>query len=672
MTNNDKNENEEKRWINSVQISLPKNQNHNQRQPYVAATTTITPVLQLVGLKSSTRTIFARIQHKHIRFHDNKIDDDNNDDDSYRCCCFRVEDILDKVMERIRNDNDDDDDDDDDDESVQEQEQVPSTRTLLELGSVWVLDPSNVDRPKNKPIWKRLLLEENNNMTSISHSSQNSSLLLIDYNMILRIHSRPSRFPVVNNFRLALQQHLQNQKNNDNDNDNENNNNNKKSGDCDGDGDGDGSGSGVIVYESNNDNHDHNNNNNCRDECCFTILNKPCGLPSHATVDNGTENVLYQYQQYQRQISSRGSSSSSSKNQNDFYASLPQRLDTETSGLLIISTSSQFASYICKLLQQKTLTIPPKMISLTSASTDTTSIPVIQKRYKCLVGFNTKEIWDTIKTNYQMCGRIVEHYVDVNSKAPKTFVTAVAPVTTATAPPNDTTTTTTTVSKWLSCRLRILTMTPPISTSSISRSSNSTTTSTSTNVISKFGFVLYEYVAELEIELLTGRTHQIRGQLAALGCPIIRDPLYGGSGSVSGSDSNGNHHQLSLLQQSRGTTHRTVTKMMALQCCQLSFTIDNNNINEKKKNTSKKKKKLLSKMSMNKEGNFNKTVGNATATTTTTGSTRSRDEQQQMTIQILQEECSSNNSSNNSNSKCDLFHFCLDSAWWSDDIACTR
>ncbi|CAN0508700.1 unnamed protein product, partial [Scytosiphon promiscuus] len=32
---------------------------------------------------------------------------------------------------------------------------------------------------------------------------------------------------------------------------------------------------------------------------------------------------------------------------------------------------------------------------------------------------------------------------------------------------------------------------------------------------------------EVQVELLTGRTHQIRGQLAAEGCPIYGDLLYG-------------------------------------------------------------------------------------------------------------------------------------------------
>ena len=30
------------------------------------------------------------------------------------------------------------------------------------------------------------------------------------------------------------------------------------------------------------------------------------------------------------------------------------------------------------------------------------------------------------------------------------------------------------------------------------------------------------------IELVTGRTHQIRAQLSAIGCPILGDVLYGG------------------------------------------------------------------------------------------------------------------------------------------------
>eukprot|EP00293_Proteomonas_sulcata_P005160 CAMPEP_0184329720 /NCGR_PEP_ID=MMETSP1049-20130417/144295_1 /TAXON_ID=77928 /ORGANISM="Proteomonas sulcata, Strain CCMP704" /LENGTH=205 /DNA_ID=CAMNT_0026652103 /DNA_START=406 /DNA_END=1023 /DNA_ORIENTATION=+ len=37
---------------------------------------------------------------------------------------------------------------------------------------------------------------------------------------------------------------------------------------------------------------------------------------------------------------------------------------------------------------------------------------------------------------------------------------------------------------------------------------------------------------EIEIELLTGRTHQIRAQLSALACPLVGDEMYGDSGAV--------------------------------------------------------------------------------------------------------------------------------------------
>lgn len=36
---------------------------------------------------------------------------------------------------------------------------------------------------------------------------------------------------------------------------------------------------------------------------------------------------------------------------------------------------------------------------------------------------------------------------------------------------------------------------------------------------------------EVDIDLETGRTHQIRAQLAAIGCPIVGDQLYGSTKS---------------------------------------------------------------------------------------------------------------------------------------------
>ena len=65
-------------------------------------------------------------------------------------------------------------------------------------------------------------------------------------------------------------------------------------------------------------------------------------------------------------------------------------------------------------------------------------------------------------------------------------------------------------------------------------------------------------VAEVEVNLLTGRTHQIRGQLSSLGFPLVGDVLYGGA------------------KKDTESSHMNITgyhdcKRLALQCCELSF-----------------------------------------------------------------------------------------------------
>ena len=70
-------------------------------------------------------------------------------------------------------------------------------------------------------------------------------------------------------------------------------------------------------------------------------------------------------------------------------------------------------------------------------------------------------------------------------------------------------------------------------------------------------------VAEVEVELLTGRTHQIRGQLATLGFPLCGDSLYGGSLILSSIDeSAADNDKLGGYKES---------KCLCLQCCELSF-----------------------------------------------------------------------------------------------------
>lgn len=63
-------------------------------------------------------------------------------------------------------------------------------------------------------------------------------------------------------------------------------------------------------------------------------------------------------------------------------------------------------------------------------------------------------------------------------------------------------------------------------------------------------------VIELEIELLTGRTHQIRGQLSTEGFPLVGDESYGGA-----SNTKNNKYKSAYM----------TSAVLALQCCELSF-----------------------------------------------------------------------------------------------------
>jgi len=239
----------------------------------------------------------------------------------------------------------------------------------------------------------------------------------------------------------------------------------------------------------------------------YAVINKPCGLASHATVDNGVENVLYQVKQ---QFSEAGCLEK---------ASLPQRLDIETEGLLLVALKPEFASYIGRLLEKKSL------------SCDTCGI---YKQYKCLVHLLSKEQREKLvcklSTDDRRHGLLVEHYMDPKSVAPKTFQSIHC-------------------DGWLKCALWILDV-GPVMTWIVNDDE--------TGVDDE-----QQLLVQVRVTLLTGRTHQIRGQFAAMSMPLVGDPLYGRQSCKCNREWD--------AKRSRGDALLGETGRLGLQCCISSF-----------------------------------------------------------------------------------------------------
>lgn len=164
----------------------------------------------------------------------------------------------------------------------------------------------------------------------------------------------------------------------------------------------------------------------------FLVVNKPAGIPVHATLDNQVENVLHQLRV------ALGSS-----------VFVTQRLDTEVGGLIVFAKTRKFQRQFNRLLVERK----------------------VEKLYRALV-VTAPEV-----------GRHV-HYMEPSERSPKTVVAASRP-------------------NWVECALRVANVRPA-----------------GCSVPASEAF-------EVQIDLETGRTHQIRVQLSALGSPIVGDKVYG-------------------------------------------------------------------------------------------------------------------------------------------------
>jgi 23S rRNA pseudouridine1911/1915/1917 synthase len=158
----------------------------------------------------------------------------------------------------------------------------------------------------------------------------------------------------------------------------------------------------------------------------FVIVNKPFGIPVHATLDNNRDNLLYQLRERTRKP-----------------LLVTARLDINVSGLLLFAKTSSFQRQFNQwLLERK-----------------------IGKRYSAIVEKNVAAGHYT-------------HFMEPSERCPKKLSADPSP-------------------NWLRCELSVL----------------------STSV--------WREVFQTDIELHTGRTHQIRAQMSALGAPILGDRMYG-------------------------------------------------------------------------------------------------------------------------------------------------
>jgi 23S rRNA-/tRNA-specific pseudouridylate synthase len=354
---------------------------------------------------------------------------------------------------------------------------------LLQLGSVWYLP---AEAYQNNTLTEKKREQDNSNSHSLFvhkplRLTQKNATMLLQEGDYLRVHHTPRRFP--------------------------------------------------NVYQ-------HSWNDNTSDSCLppvivargdnYLVIDKPPLVPVHSTVDNSLENVVYQIE---------------AGNPEFYYVATTQRIDINTSGLLVVATSKPFAAYFAKLLRSKT----QQQLNGTSSTTNTnlnkddSGSPNIYKGYKCLVclipdpenpSWSVATALRELQTYYKQ-QTVIRHYLEPSIRAPKRFEPLAED------------------DSWLECLLEIKQVAnvyPLIG--------NSAATGLSKALWANEDMQPHQIpaIAEIEVSLLTGRTHQIRGQLSRLGFPLVGDEQYGGA-----------------LSTTTNNSPEEIDQFLGLQCCELQF-----------------------------------------------------------------------------------------------------
>jgi 23S rRNA pseudouridine1911/1915/1917 synthase len=203
----------------------------------------------------------------------------------------------------------------------------------------------------------------------------------------------------------------------------------------------------------------------CYENDHMLLINKPAAAPSHSTVDNLHENVSACVQAIRP---------------NDVIQAA-HRLDIATSGFIVLSKHAAFVAAFMQLQARGN----------------------IAKRYTALV--MVRNGGEGLQQG------VLTHYMMPSKRAPKVFSTI----------QHDRT--------WQKCELVVLSA-RFVHQKLVINTDTTAATTASVSAELPVGIAAAEVntvrLQEVEVQLITGRTHQIRGQFSAADCPIVGDALY--------------------------------------------------------------------------------------------------------------------------------------------------